>query len=169
MGNIQRINHTFSAIYNCESEILILGSAPSVKSREAGFFYMHPQNRFWKTISLVFKDDDFISNDIKVKKKALLKHKIALYDVIESCDISGSSDNSITNVEIAFDVINKILLDAKINKIVLAGNKAYKLFEKHKSGFNIPKNAKILPMPSTSPANATYKIEKLVENWSKII
>lgn len=168
MKEPQTITHGFYAVYDKESEILILGSAPSVKSREAGFFYMHPQNRFWKVLSAVFQDEDFISKDIKVKANALLRHNIALYDVIESCKIVGSADNTITEVEPAFEVVNKILTKANIEKIVLAGNKAYKLFKYHKEGFNIPDYVEIMAMPSTSPANAAYTIEKLVENWGKI-
>ena len=78
----EKITHTFEAVFDDNSEILILGSVPSVKSREYGFFYMHKQNRFWKVLSKVF-DDDFTVDDIEKKKALLLSHKIALYDVIE--------------------------------------------------------------------------------------
>jgi len=163
------VTHTFKAVFDKESKILILGSVPSVKSREQGFFYMHPQNRFWKVLSVVFNDEDFLNKDIEIKKQALLKHKVSLYDVVESCDIIGSSDVSIKNVEYAYDVINAILNSGKIEKIILNGAKAAKLFDNSKSGYNISDNVQILKMPSTSPANAAYSIDKLTANWIKIL
>ena len=123
---------------------------------------MHPQNRFWKVLSKVF-NDDFLG-DIKDKKAKLLKHNIALYDVIESCDIIGSSDVSIKNVVPATEVINEILNKGKIQKIVLNGNKAATLFDKYFYFDNI----QIIKMPSTSPANAAYSLDKLAEMWLNV-
>ncbi len=159
------ITHTFPAVFDKESKILILGSVPSVKSREQGFFYMHPQNRFWKVLSAIFNDNDFLNKDIEVKKQALLKYKVALYDVIESCDIIGSSDVSIKNVEPAISVIDTIINSGNIKKIVLNGAKSANLFDKY---FNI-QSIEILKMPSTSPANAAYSVDKLVECWKEIL
>ena len=157
------ITHTFPAIFDNNSKILILGSVPSVKSREYGFFYMHKQNRFWKVLSRVF--NDVFLGDIEDKKAKLLKHNIALYDVIEACDIIGSSDVSIKNVEPANSVIDTIVNSGNIKKIVLNGAKAANLFDKY---FNI-QGIEILKMPSTSPANAAYSAERLVNSWKEIL
>ena len=156
------ITHTFPAIFDNNSKILILGSVPSVKSREYGFFYMHKQNRFWKVLSRVF-NDDFLG-DIEDKKAKLLKHNIALYDVIEACDIIGSSDLSIKNVEPAYEVIDKIIKEGNIQKIVLNGSKAKTLFDKYFKYDGI----QVLYMPSTSPANAKMNFDKLCEFWVNI-
>lgn len=169
MNEKETITHGFSAVFNQESLILILGSAPSKKSREAGFFYMHPQNRFWKVLSGVYDDLDFISTNIDIKKNALLRHNIALYDVIEKCDIIGSSDSSISNVEPAYDVINTILNNSSVKRIVLAGKTASKQFEKYKAGFDINKEIEIYVAPSTSPANATFPLNKLIVFWQKVL
>ena len=158
------INHTFPAVFDNNSTILILGSVPSVKSREQGFFYMHPQNRFWKVLSFIF-NEDFVSASIEEKKALLLKHNVALYDVIESCDIIGSSDVSIKNVEPSTEVVNQILKTGKIKKIVLNGGKAATLFDKY---FKI-NSIEVIKLPSTSPANAACKLDELVQKWNVII
>jgi hypoxanthine-DNA glycosylase len=140
---------------------LILGSFPSVKSREENFYYANPQNRFWKVLSSVF-DDDFTSLTPVEKKEKLLKHHIAIYDVITSCDIIGSLDSSIKNP--TYLDIDKILQYAKIEKIFLNGNKSYELFTK-----KFPKYSNIaVKLPSTSPANAKSSLESLIGEW-KII
>ena len=159
----KKISHTFKAVFDDDSEILILGSVPSVKSREYGFFYMHKQNRFWKVLSKIF-DDDFTVDDIEKKKELLKKHKIALYDVIESCDIIGSSDLSIKNVEPANKVIDEIVKIAKIKTIALNGNKAAALYKKYFDYIDI----NTLYLPSTSPANAKMNLDALVKEWQKI-
>lgn len=159
----EKITHTFEAVFDDNSEILILGSVPSVKSREYGFFYMHKQNRFWKVLSKVF-DDDFTVDDIEKKKALLLSHKIALYDVIESCEIIGSSDVSIKNVEPANKVIDEIIKKGNIKVIALNGNKAGDLFKKYFANLDI----KTVFMPSTSPANARMSVEDLVKIWQNI-
>lgn len=152
--------HNINPVFNENSEILILGSFPSVKSREQQFFYGHPQNRFWKVISNI--TNEIVPVTIEEKKELLLNHNIAVWDVIKSCDIVGSSDSSIENVEINdFSVIfNK----AQINKIYANGDKAYNLFKKYYS-----KGLEITKLPSTSPANAQYSLEKLCEEWRKIL
>ncbi len=157
------ITHTFPAVFDNESQILILGSVPSVKSREQGFFYMHKQNRFWKVLSKIF-DDDFTIDDIDEKKALLLKHKIALYDVIEACDIIGSSDTSIKNVIPANKVIDEIIKMGNIKVIALNGNKAATLYKKYFSYIDI----KTVFLPSTSPANAKMDVDALVKNWQNI-
>lgn len=157
----RKVTHQFGPIYNKQSNILILGSFPSVKSRENDFYYMHPQNRFWKLLELIYKDD-FTTTDIEKKKKLLHKHHIALYDVIESCTIQGSSDSSIKDVQVAD--IKMIMKNTSINFIYLNGRKAENIFLEYFDDLN--EYARYLP--STSPANARYSIEDLLEEW-KII
>lgn len=147
--------HTIEPIYDKNSKILILGSFPSVKSREANFFYGHPQNRFWKVLASVM--NDVCPSTTKEKKAFLIKHNIAVWDVISSCDIEGSSDSSIKNV--TPNDLRRILQTAEIKKIFTNGNTAYKLFVKYNSDLNAVK------LPSTSPANAMFSLEKLIEYW----
>ncbi|MDR0942192.1 MAG: DNA-deoxyinosine glycosylase [Holosporales bacterium] len=152
-----RLNHTFEPVFNENSEILILGTFPSEKSREFGFYYGHPQNRFWKVIANITKTSP-IPNSIDDKKMMLLKNKIALWDIIKSCDIEGSSDNSITNV-IPND-LSMILDNSNIKQIFANGNKACELCKKY--------FVDAIILPSTSPANATYNLERLIYKWTII-
>lgn len=153
--------HPIPPFYTKESKILILGSFPSVKSREMKFYYGHPQNRFWKVISEVFKSE--VPKIIKEKKEFLAKHNIALWDVISSCDIKGSSDSSICNVIVndIFQIVN----NSSIEKIFVNGGKAYDLFKKY---FDFDKLPTVIKLPSTSPANARWTLEKLIDEWSKL-
>ncbi len=155
-------HHEFNAIINPESKILILGSFPSVKSRQYGFFYMHPQNRFWKILSELYSED-FIVSDIDKKISLLHHYGIALYDVIESCDISGSKDSSITNVIPAS--IQSMIRYSKISKIYLNGKKALALF----NHYNKELSHMAYSLPSSSPANAKYSLDKLIEAWKLIL
>lgn len=152
--------HNIPPLYDENSKILILGSFPSVKSREDEFFYAHPQNRFWKVISNITNYP--LPKNIQEKKKMLKENHIALFDVIESCDILGSSDSSIKNVK-AND-ISLILEKADIKKIFLNGTKAFDLYKKYNGNLDID----FEKLPSTSPANARYSLEMLFESWSKI-
>ncbi len=160
------IQHEISPIYNRNSRILILGSFPSVKSREGGFFYHHPQNRFWKVLAGIAETKT--PKTIEEKKEFLLFHGIAIYDVIASCNIIGSSDSSITDV-VPSD-IKTILEKTGITKIYLNGNKAYELYEKYqkkeleKEGIEV----EAIKLPSTSPANAGKSLEQLLLEWSVI-
>ena len=158
----EHIIHPFQPLYNCESRILILGSLPSVKSREQMFFYGHPQNRFWKMISAVF--EEAVPQTIEEKKALMLKHNIAMWDTIYSCDIIGSSDSSIKNV-VPTD-LNSIVDNSKIEKVICNGKTSGKYYEKYQR-----KYLGIEPdiLPSTSPANAAYSLGKLVEIWKKSI
>lgn len=154
--------HKFGPVFNKDSEYLFLGSFPSVKSREKNFYYMHPKNRFYPLLKEVF-DDDFTNLNIEVKKELLLKHHIALFDVIQSCEIVGSSDSSIKNIEV--NDIKKIVDNTKINKIILNGKLAYNLFIKH-----FPDLVNIAYyLPSTSAANAACSLEKLKTHLLEII
>jgi len=150
--------HTFGPVYNEKSRILILGSFPSVKSREASFYYQHPQNRFWKVISAII--DVPTPETIEEEKAMLLRNTIAVWDVIYSCDINGSSDSSIKNV--VPNDIAKVLNQTGVETVYANGGKAYELYNRYcyKST-----NKKIIKLPSTSPANARYSLERLIECW----
>lgn len=157
MGN--RLLHPIAPVYNEESQILILGTFPSVKSREGEFFYHHPQNRFWRVISTI--NNDILPDTIEEKKELLLRKRIALWDVIESCEITGSADSSIKNV-IAND-ISLILKQADIKGIFANGKMAYNLYNKYL--YNKVKR-EIIALPSTSSANASFSLDRLIEEWS---
>ena len=158
MAEYQHICHTFKPVYDENSKILILGSLPSVKSREEGFDYGHPQNRFWKVLAAVFSCP--VPATIEEKKEMLLTHHAAVWDVIESCDIIGSSDSSIKNVVPAD--IGALLNKTNIYRIYANGKKAESLYQK----YIFPKTKMpIVALPSTSPANAACSLEKLVEIW----
>lgn len=153
--------HPFGPFFDKDSEILILGSFPSVKSREQMFFYGHPQNRFWRVIAAVTKSEIPVTTE---EKKALLKtNKIALWDVIASCEITGSSDSSIKNV-VAND-LSEILDKADIKQIFVNGKTAEKYYNRYIKN-SIQRDAVCLP--STSPANAGWSFDRLVEAWKAI-
>lgn len=151
-------NHPFPPLFDENSKILILGSFPSKKSREELFFYGHPQNRFWKVISAVMSSNTPIT--IKEKTTFLHSNHIALWDVIASCDITGSSDSSIKNV-VAND-LTEIFKTANINQIFVNGKTAEKYYNKLiREKINIG----AICLPSTSPANAAWNVERLIEAW----
>lgn len=157
-----KVVHPLKPIYDSESKVLILGSFPSVKSRENNFYYGNPQNRFWSTLEKVFNES--IGNSNQDKKKFLLTHKIALFDVVYSCDIKASSDNSIKDV--TPNDIKSIVLSSKIKTIFTTGTKAYDLYNKHllKSV-----NIEAFKLPSSSKANCKRGIEEeLINSYSKI-
>lgn len=153
--------HPIPPLYDKNSRILILGSFPSVKSRETNFFYGHPQNRFWKVIARILSEKTPVT--IQEKKTMLLGHNIALWDVIHSCEIEGSADSTIKNV--VPNDINNILENSEIKRIYVNGKKAESLYKKY-----IEKQTGIeaVVLPSTSPANAAWSEEKLYEAWQVI-
>lgn len=154
-------DHPFKPLWDRDSQILILGSFPSVKSRETRFFYGHPQNRFWKMLAGVFEDS--IPQTIEQKKEFLHRHHIALWDVIASCEITGSSDSSIRNA-VPTD-LGIILDNADIQRIYINGRTAEKYYKKYTAKTtDIPAVA----LPSTSPANAAWSLPRLIEAWSII-
>lgn len=157
----QHIQHTFAPIYDEQSEILILGSFPSVKSRENQFYYGHPQNRFWKVVSKVLNVK--IPETIEEKKQMLLDNHIAIWDVIASCSIQGSSDTSIKDVVV--NDFSEILDNSSVKRIFVNGGKAYELYHKYAEKET---GIKAIKLPSTSPANAAWNVDKLCESW-KII
>ncbi len=150
--------HSINPIFDTHSKILILGSFPSQKSREAMFFYGHPQNRFWRVLSAVFEQK--LPETIEEKKQFLLSNGIALWDVIASCDIVGSADSSIKNV-IAND-LNEILLTADIKQIFVNGKTAEKYYNKY---IKDKIGRKAICLPSTSPANVAWSVERLTADW----
>ncbi len=153
-----RIVHPIPPLYDSACTRLILGSFPSVKSREAGFFYGHPQNRFWRVMAAVF--EDAVPAAVPEKRAFLLRHHVALWDVIESCDITGSSDASIRNVK-AND-LGRILEEAPVRSIYVNGKTAEKLYLK----YIFPVTGRpCVCLPSTSPANAAWSLERLTESW----
>ena len=154
--------HPIPPVYDRNSEILILGSFPSVKSRESGFFYGHPQNRFWKVISAVWEAP--LPGTIPEKRAFLLAHGIALWDVIASCDITGSSDASIKNV--VPNDLSPILETAEIRRIYVNGGTASRLYEKYLYPLN---ERDWVKLPSTSPANAAWSLERLAGSWKRIL
>lgn len=153
-----RVEHTLEPIYDKNSKVLLLGSMPSIKSRESMMYYAHPQNRFWKIMSILFNEE------IKDRKEFVLRHNIALWDTIESCDIEGSSDASIKNV-IPND-IGMLVRNSQVKYIFTIGRKSDELYRKY-----IMKSVGIEPimLPSTSPANAGNKLGDLVEKFKVIL
>ncbi len=154
----QHIIHPFGPLYDEKSEVLILGSFPSVKSREQQFFYGHPQNRFWKVAAGILAEP--VPQTIEEKKAMLHAHHIALWDVVYSCDIIGSSDSSIRNV-VPTD-LRQILDHASIRQIYTNGATATKLFERFQKQTLLRDSVRL---PSTSPANAAWSLERLMEAW----
>ena len=153
--------HPFGPLYNKESRILILGSFPSVKSREQNFFYGHPQNRFWKVIAALYEQP--LPQTIEEKKQLILDNGLALWDSISSCEITGSSDSSIKNAR-AND-ITVILDSCNIERIYCNGRKSHELYRKYIE----PATGRAAAcLPSTSPANAQWSLEKLIGAWAEI-
>lgn len=158
----QRIFHPFDPLYDRNSRVLILGSFPSVKSREQNFFYGHPQNRFWKVIAALYQQD--VPVTIPEKKELILKHGLALWDSIASCEITGSSDASIR--EVRANDLNIILSRSPIHRIYCNGKTSWQQYEKL---IRPQTGREAVCLPSTSPANAQWTLPKLVEAWSVIL
>lgn len=154
------IVHPIPPLYNSDSRTLILGSFPSVKSREQAFFYGHPQNRFWRVLAGVF--NEAVPQSIEQKREFILSHNLALWDTIESCEITNSSDSSIKNV--VPNNLDTILKNSRIERIFTNGKASQKYYDK----FLKQKYGEAICLPSTSPANAAFSLEKLIKEW-KII
>lgn len=158
----ESVTHPFGPIYDERSRVLILGSFPSVKSREQAFFYGHPQNRFWKVIATV--TGQTVPVTIEQKRTLLLNNGIAVWDVIGSCEIVGSSDSSIRNVKV--NDLSEIIAAAPAIRIFANGTKAHELYQK----YIFPKTGReAWKLPSTSPANAAWSLEKLCETWKHML
>ena len=158
----EHIVHSFEPVYDKDSEILILGTLPSVKSRENNFYYGHKQNRFWKVLATLLKEP--VPETIEEKKAMLLAHRVALWDVIQSCDIKGSSDSSIKNVQPTD--IGMILEKTNVTQIYANGNKAGQLYKRYP--FPVT-GIEATVLPSTSPANAAWSLARLCEAWKTIL
>lgn len=158
----ERITHSFSPVFDSESRILVLGTMPSPKSRELGFYYSHPRNRFWPVLAKIFCEE--IPGTPEEKKNFCLRNKIALWDVLKECEIEGASDSSIKNA--VPNDLSIILNSADIKAVFCAGTTAAKLYKKF-----IEPETKIpaIVLPSTSPANAKVKFEELVEEYKIIL
>ena len=159
---MEQVEHPFPPVVDKDCRILILGSFPSVKSREDGFFYGHPQNRFWRMLAAVFGED--VPADIPAKKALLLRHRIALWDVIASCDIEGSSDASVKNA-VPVD-IEQVLRAAPITRVICNGALAGKLYARY---LQPATGIGAVVLPSTSPAIAAWSLERLTAAWGEVI
>lgn len=161
MAEYQHIVHPFGPLYDESSTILILGSLPSVKSREQQFFYGHPQNRYWRLIAALFEEP--APETIEEKRSLALRHHIAMWDTIYSCDIKGSSDSSIKNV-VPTD-LKTIVDNSKITRVFCNGRTSGKYYHKYQEKIL---GIQAVELPSTSPANAAWQMDRLIEAW-KII
>ena len=158
----EHIVHSFEPIFDSASQILILGTLPSVKSRATNFYYGHKQNRFWKVLAALFQEP--IPETIDEKKHLLLRHHIAIWDVIQSCDIKGSSDSSIKNV-VPTD-LGQIISNSRIERVYCNGAASGNYYKKYQQKV-LGIEAEVLP--STSPANAAYSLDRLIGIWSGTI
>ena len=158
--------HPFKPIFNKNSKILILGSFPSVISRKFGFYYANPQNRFWRVLAGILNAPLQESTDEKIK--FLLSHHIAIYDAAISCEIEGSSDAKMSQIVPAN--LKPIFKEANITRVYANGGKAYEICKKYLED-EIIKSTKneVIKLPSTSPANAKFSLEKLTNQWSMIV
>ncbi len=157
----EHIVHGFEPVYDSRSKVLILGSLPSVKSREQSFYYGHPRNRFWQLLAKLCGCP--LPVTVSDKRFLLLENRIAVWDVISECDIIGSSDTSIRNVVPAD--ISPILAAADIGAIFTNGSAAYRIYRRYQQPL-VGREAVCLP--STSPANAAFSFERLLEAWSAV-
>jgi len=156
-----RVEHTFPALYDADSKILILGTMPSPKSRELGFYYGHPQNRFWKVMQALF---DCELDTVQEKEDFCHHYHIALFDVLASCTIEGASDASIKNA-VPNDLL-PIFKTAEINAVFTTGKKAYDLYHRYQEEKTaVP----AILLPSTSPANAVKTLDMLIEDYRIIL
>ena len=179
----EKISHPIPPVWNSESQILLLGTMPSPASRNAGFFYMHAQNRFWRLLFAVFGEELTYTNKgfstaqttmqeranlaaaIKERRDFLIRHHIALWDVLASCEIKGAADASIRSA--TPNDFTKIFEQSKIRRVFCTGKTAFALWQKHcadtyEERFNLTSQC----LPSTSPANAAWSLEKLIEAYS---
>ena len=158
--------HPFKPIFDKNSKILILGSFPSVISRKFGFYYTNPQNRFWQVLARILNDD--VPESIDEKIKFLLSHHIAIYDAAISCEIEGSSDAKMSKIVPAN--LKPIFKEANIMQVYANGGKAYEICKKYlEDGIIKATKNEVIKLPSTSPANAKFSLEKLANEWSMIV
>lgn len=154
------VRHEFPPVFDVNSRILILGTIPSPKSRERGFYYMHPQNRFWRMLSQVL--DEELPADIQGRREMCLKHGVALWDVLAECSIDGASDSSIRNA--VPNQLELIFSEADIRAVFTTGKKAQALYERF-----FPDCMPAVCLPSTSPANRTISEQEMLEKYRRIV
>ena len=162
MSEPRRIDHPFPPLFDSESRTLILGSFPSVKSREAMFFYGHPQNRFWKLMALLYGGD--VPVTVEEKSALIIRNRLALWDSIHSCTITGSSDSSVKDV--VPNDLSVIFENSRVSRVFCNGALSHKMYMKYifpATGIDAVK------LPSTSPANAAYSLERLAQEWKVIL
>lgn len=164
MADYQRISHGFEPVFDERSRVLVLGSFPSALSRENRFYYGNPRNRFWRVMAAVLGEREPSAGDLAGKRELLLRHGVALWDVIESCDVRGSSDASIRNV-VPADVA-RITDAAPIHAVLCNGGTAGRLY--HRWLEPVAGMAAVV-LPSTSPANAAWSLERLTERWREAL
>ena len=179
--NISEIQHPIPPVWNEQSRVLILGTMPSPKSRQVGFFYMHPQNRFWSVMSGVFGEEFEFPNKalgggtsettiaaaIAERRDFLLRHKLAMWDVLASCKIEGAADATIRDA--VPNDFTQIFESAKISDVFCTGKTAYGLWKKYCADkYEHRYNLTVHCLPSTSPANAQWKIDKLIKEYKTI-
>lgn len=164
MAHYQHISHGFDPVFDKSSRVLVLGSFPSVLSRENRFYYGNPRNRFWRVMADALGEEEPAADDIEGKRAMLLRHGVALWDVIESCDVRGSSDASIRNV-VPADVA-KITGAAPIGAVLCNGGTAGRLYARWLEPVTgLPATT----LPSTSPANAAWSVERLAIRWLEVL
>lgn len=156
-----KVIHPIPPLYSENTEVLILGSFPSVRSREQEFFYGHPQNRFWRVISGVFSEE--CPETVEEKKSIILRNRLGLWDVIASCEITGSSDSTIKSV--VPNDLSPIFSACNIKRIFVNGKTAEKYYIRYLQPIY---NRRAVCLPSTSPANAAWGLERLIAEWSRI-
>lgn len=158
----RRVSHPFAPVYDSLCDTLILGTFPSVRSRENGFYYGHPQNRFWRVLAALYGAD--VPRDIDEKRALLLANHIALWDVLESCRIVGSSDQSIR--EAVPNDIAGLIAHTRVTRVFANGAKAGELYRRYAlDACSLP----AVTLPSTSPANAAWTLPRLIEGWRALV
>lgn len=162
MSDYQRIEHGFDPVFDERSRVLVLGSFPSVLSRANDFYYGNPQNRFWRVMAACLSEE--VPVTIAEKRDMLLRHRIALWDVIQSCDIKGSSDASIRDV-VPVDV-GRVLAVARIGAVVCNGGTAGRLYKRY---LHERVGLDAIVLPSTSPANASWRLPALTARWQEAL
>lgn len=164
MADYQRISHGFEPVFDERSRVLVLGSFPSVLSRENRFYYGNPRNRFWGVVAAALGEREPPADDIGAKRSLLLRHGVALWDVIESCEVRGSSDASIRNV-VPADVA-RVTGVAPVRAVLCNGATAARLYRRWLEPVT---GLPAVTLPSTSPANAAWSRERLTERWREAL
>ncbi len=159
---VELVEHPFPPFFGHDSRILILGSLPSVRSREEGFFYGHPQNRFWRILAALFEEE--VPSSIEEKSALLRRNHVALWDVVQSCSIRGSSDASIKDV--VPTELFQILTGSRVDRIFCNGGVSGRLYHKYQERRT---GMPAVILPSSSPANAAWSLEKLIQAWGKLL